>query len=142
MHIEITQNEPAKMLGFLMAVHKVFPEAVQDLLQLTRSAKNGITVEIVPYVFKQTNEQRGYYWQEEKKFAAWAGNTPDEMHNHLLCECYGTDFVSSAIGMQRRPQKRSSEATKIEYSELIETLIRVAANFGYVVPPPVKKKES
>jgi hypothetical protein len=36
----------------------------------------------------------------------------------------------------RRPVKRSNDATRGDYSELIETLCRVASEMGYSVPPP------
>ena len=127
------------MMGLLMSIHKVFPELVDDLLQLTRSSKHGITVEIKPLTFDHTSEQRGYYRKFCGEFAKWAGNTPDEMHDELLSICFGSEMVNTPFGWKRRPFKRSADAHRTDYSELIETLIRVASGFGFVVPPPTKK---
>jgi hypothetical protein len=37
--------------------------------------------------------------------------------------------------MRRRPAKRSGDASRGDYSDLIETLCRVAAEIGYYIPP-------
>jgi hypothetical protein len=39
------------------------------------------------------------------------------------------------MGVRRRPLKRSSSASKKEFSELIDTLIQTAAEFDFVIPP-------
>ena len=68
------------------------------------------------------------------------GLTPDEMHNELLCQCYGSEEVDTKFGIVRRPVKRSNDATRGDYSELIETLCRVAAEMGFDVPPPATEE--
>lgn len=137
MEIKINKDDAIRqntLIGFMMTV---FPDFVEDVTQLIRSSKTGITLEILPTKRTQTDKQRNYYWKQLRSFAAFTGNTPDEMHEHILRECYGSEQVATKLGIIIRPQKRSSEADRDEYSELIETLIRVASFFGFVVPPPI-----
>ena len=61
--------------------------------------------------------------------------TPDEMHEELLCECFGSTEHATKFGIKRRPAKRSSDLSREEYGQLVETLCRVAAEIGYYVPP-------
>ena len=63
------------------------------------------------------------------------------MHNELLCQCYGSEEINTKFGVVRRPVKRSNDATRGDYSELIETLCRVAAEMGYDVPPQLGRKD-
>ena len=139
MIIQIPKEDNDRLMGLLVALSREFPESTTDLLELSRSAKRGITVEVLPLKLKRTDEQQGYYRKQCREFANWTGNSPDEMHEYILRECYGTDYVETAIGMMRRPQKRSSDTDINEYSELIETLIRVASNYDYVIPPPTRR---
>ena len=141
MEIRIHKNEQDKIMGLLMAISKEFPEHVADLLQLTRSAKNGITVEVAPLKLHHSRPQENYYRKWVRELANHIGNTPDEMHNYLLGECYGREAVDTGLGLMVRPLQRSSTAEREEYGELIETLIRVAAWHEFVVPPPVKRAD-
>ena len=141
MEIRIKQDETDRAVGLLTAVSQVFPEHVNDMLQLTRSCPYGISVEILPIKSNHTTSQRKYYWKWLREFAKFTGDTPDEMHDHILRECYGTVTVQTATGARIRPQQRSSESSRSEYSELIETLIITAANFDFVVPPAVRRGE-
>lgn len=119
---------------------KVFPHLRRELTEACVASKHGFTVTVEPLQPKQTDSQRGYYHLWKNNFAAFTGNTPDEMHEHLLCEAYGSDFVNTRLGYMRRPMKRSSEADRIDYSVLIDTLIRVAAEMGFSIPPPIKPR--
>lgn len=142
MFLEFPKTQSDKIMALLMALSQVFPDAIQDLLQLTRSSKHGITVEIKPLTFNRTREQEKYYRKYCGEFAKFCGNTPDEMHEEMLSICFGSEMVNTPFGWRRRPFKRSADAHRTDYSELIETLIRVAAGFGFVVPPPTKNHRS
>jgi hypothetical protein len=63
------------------------------------------------------------------------------MHEEILCQCYGSEEIDTRFGVKRRPVKRSGDATRADYSDLIETLCRVAAEMGYDVPPPAREEE-
>jgi hypothetical protein len=67
--------------------------------------------------------------------------TPDEMHNELLCICYGSEEIETKFGVMRRPLQRSSSADTREYSELIDLLINVAAEMGFAVPPAPSEED-
>lgn len=60
--------------------------------------------------------------------------TPDEAHNVILCEATGTREM--VIGKRRYliPAARSSKMGIEEYSNLIETLMRIAAFCGCILP--------
>ena len=78
--------------------------------------------------------EENYYRKWCRDFATFCGMTPDEMHDELLCQTFGS-------GVRRRPVKRSSKAARTDYSELVETLCRVAAETGYYIPPPHEDRE-
>ena len=42
--------------------------------------------------------------------------------------------MNTKFGMRRRPLQRSGESSVGKYAELIDTLIRVAGEMGFVVP--------
>jgi hypothetical protein len=136
MKIELNKGGK-RLLPFVMMLRKLFPETSSQLLALTKEAKNGITLELKPLEYAQTDSQRGYYHLWKNNFASFCGNTPDEMHEHILCEAYGSEYYRTRLGLMLRPLQRSAGANRAEYSVLIETLIRVAAEMEFVVPPPV-----
>ena len=139
MEIRIPKEDSNKIMGLLMEIHRTHPDRVDDLLQLTRSVRHGITVTIEPLTFERTRPQEKYYRKWCGEFAKFTGNTPNEMHDEILSICFGSDTVSTPFGWCRRPHKRSADAHRTDYSELIETLIRVASGFGFIVPPPSKQ---
>jgi len=94
----------------------------------------GLMLTIKPPMRFKTRSQENYYRKWCGQFAKHCGLTPDEMHDELLCIAYGSEEVQTKFGLRRRPLKRSSSASVKEYSELVETLIRVAAEMGFAVP--------
>ena len=128
-------------MGLLMAISQEFPESAHDLLQLARSAQRGITVEILPLTVQRSRDQENYYRKWAGEFGAFCGLPPDEMHDELLCLTFGSETVNTPFGWRRVPSKRSGRVTREEYGELIETLCRTAAGMGFVVPPPIRKRQ-
>jgi len=128
-----------KVMGRLTAISKEFPEHVHDLLQILTSSKLGLSVSIQPYVPDRTRPQENYYRKWCREFGKFTGNTPDEVHEEMLCQCYGSEYSETRFGLRRRPVKRSGGANLNDFSELIETLIRVASQMGFVVPPPHRR---
>jgi hypothetical protein len=139
MKIDVPTEDIGRWLNVLSEIRKVIPASRAGMKDVMAKAKNGITVEIKPLVFRQTDEQRGYYHMWKRAFADFCGNTPDEMHEHLLCEAFGKEIYRTRLGLMQRPLKRSSTAKRPDYSLLIDTLIRVAAEMGFTVPPPIRK---
>jgi hypothetical protein len=95
----------------------------------------GLVLTIKPPMRFKTRSQENYYRKWCGQFAKYCGLTPDEMHEEILCITYGSEEVETKFGTRRRPVQRSSSASVKEYSELVETLIRVAAEMGFAVPP-------
>jgi hypothetical protein len=99
-----------------------------------------LSATITPLKRRQTSSQRGYYWASLQAFGSSLGYTAREsevwLHNAVKCEAFGVK-QKRHIGRSvvEVPKKRSSEAARDEYSELIETLIYLAAEAGYVVEP-------
>ncbi len=87
----------------------------------------------------RTRSQESYYRKWNREFAEFCGMTPDEMHNEMLFQTFGTIEVETKFGWRKRPNKRSSNTTKQEFSSLIETLIRTAAEMGFNIPPPQRE---
>lgn len=141
MRIDFKAEFIDRAMPVLLALKKARPSQVDELDRVLKQSRHGVTIELRPFEFKQTDEQRGYYHMWKNAFAQYTGNTPDEMHEHLLCEAYGSEVRRTGLGLVRRPLQRSSKANRTDYSFLIDTLIRVAADMGFVVPPPVRKME-
>jgi hypothetical protein len=130
-------NERVAFMGpIISAIRKAYPRLGPSIDDVMSEAKHGLVLTLEPLEFEQTGSQRGYYHMWKRRFADWCGATPDEMHEYLLCETYGSEHVETMIGLQLRPLQRSSKANRVEYSKLIDTLIRVAAEMGFHVPPP------
>lgn len=136
--INIPSEDSLRILRLLTALGHEFSDVKHELLQVAAEAREGITLEVKPIVHPHTHRQRAYYWKWLREFAKYCGTTPDETHKEILCVAYGSDFVETKFGLKRRPQKRSSEATRPEYSDLIDTLIRVSAEMDFVIPPPIR----
>jgi hypothetical protein len=110
-----------------------FPSRVEDINSFKDLDSITITAEKTPV--GRTRPQENYYRQWCNKFGHWCGLTPDEMHEELLCQTFGTEEVETKFGVKRRPAKRSGQVKKEEYSLLIEQLIITAAQMGFAVPP-------
>ena len=84
-----------------------FPSRVQDINSLKDLESITLTAEKTPV--GRTRPQENYYRQWCNKFGNWCGLTPDEMHEELLCQTFGTEEVETKFGVKRRPAKRSGQ---------------------------------
>ena len=141
MEINLPRSNAEKKLNRMLALLSAeFPQLAHQMSEMAKS-KHGITLELKPLKTRRSRPQENYYRKWCGKFASYCGLTPDEMHNELLCQCYGSEEIDTKFGAVRRPVKRSNNATRGDYSDLIETLCRVAAEMGYDVPPPIIDSE-
>lgn len=138
MKVILTPDKSDAIVALISELYYRFPQIEAELREIVAKSKKGMTLEIKPYVASHTRQQEKYYWKWVREFADHTGNTPDEMHDHLLRETYGTEYIETAIGIRARPRQRSSTADVNEYSRLIDTLIRVAAQLDFIVPPPLQ----
>jgi hypothetical protein len=107
--------------------------SIQD--EIDHMTPLGITVSVKRNKPKHTNEQQGYYWLCLNIFAKFYGAGPDEMHNVILSEAFGSNMIQTPSGEHyKMPKQRSSMLNVGDYSALIETLHRCAAFNGCSLP--------
>lgn len=133
--IEKDQNQK-QLTGLLFALAHSFPARNEEIVNLTAEMSVGATLELRPLKTNRTRPQENYYRVWSREFAKHVGLTPDEMHHEILCIHFGSEEIDTPFGMKRRPFQRSSISSKTEYMELIDTLIRVAAEMGFDIPDP------
>lgn len=136
MQLHIPRDKSEKIINLFQMFSSMFPEATEALVEANRKAAEGITIEVTPMRLKRTRPQENYYRKYCGEFARFCGMSPDEMHDELLCQTFGSTEHATKFGIRRRPSKRSDKASRTDYSELVETLCRVAAEMGYYIPPP------
>lgn len=141
MKIDIPANKPTAIMRVYHRIASLFPEHERDILRVIDKARHGITLRIEPLRLERTCQQERYYRKWCREFAHHCGYEADEMHEILLRKAFGTETFKGRYGKVRRPTKRSGDAERGEYSELIETLIRTAAEEGFVIPPPQPQLE-
>ncbi len=101
-----------------------------------------ITIEAIKP--RQTDPQRGYYWQAinawGKEIGYDAEDTEEILHNEIKCRAYGVAATVRRLDgtVRKKPKKRSRNANRDEYSDLIEVLLRVAAENDYYIESPRK----
>lgn len=136
MSIKLTGGSAEKTLEILMQLAPWYSKAqVQE--ELDHLTPLGITLTIKRNKPKHTSEQQGYYWMCLNIFAKFYGCGPDEMHNVILSEAFGSNTIQTASGeMYKMPKQRSSQLNVNDYSVLIETLMRCAAFNGCTLPDP------
>jgi hypothetical protein len=139
--LKVWPTERELMLSLQEFVAAVEVERSNDLMQMLKTATHGVTISISKVRKNHTRSQENYYRKWCNQFAKHCGMTPDEMHNELLCICYGSEEIETKFGVMRRPLHRSSGADTREYSELIDVLINVAAEMGFAVPPPPSEED-
>lgn len=137
MKISIPKGRPdltSKMLG-LMDLFPGYREEIKSVF-INGMSQSGVAIDIKASKRMHSREQENYYWKWCRAFAEFCGYTPDQMHEVILMKCFGTDYTVGRMGPVIVPRKRSSSAKSGEYSQLIETLIREAAELDFIVPPP------
>jgi hypothetical protein len=134
MRIRLERTEKRTISELVFALCRRFPDRSLDLMQLCNDASAGITLELTPTREWHTRSQQNYYRKWSREFGLWCGMTPDEMHEELLCRCYGSEEVETKMGKRRRPLQRSSQASKSNFSNLIDTLMQTAREVGFIIP--------
>ena len=127
---------------------KLYLNKLHDIKQLTKllfylrevfpaaDMSYGMTIDLKPQKTNRSRPQENYYRKWSRDFGKHVGLTPNEMHEEILCLHFGSQDVETPFGVKRRPTQRSNTSNREEYTELIETLIRVAAEMDYTIPEP------
>jgi hypothetical protein len=139
MELRIPARFSDRIVSLFNWAQTVDPNIAAEMSGVIKQAKHGLEITIVPLEFHHTREQVGYYRKWCREFGNYCGMTPDEMHEEMLCQAYGSEEVTTKFGTVRRPLQRSGDVKRGDYSVLIDTLIRVAAEMGFDVPPPQRK---
>lgn len=100
-----------------------------------------LQIEIKTVSGRQTDEQRGYYWQSLHYWGDQAGyshkETENWLHNAVCCEAFGVVGRKQIGGsLIEVPKMTSSRLGVTEYSKLIETMLRLAAEGDVYIPEP------
>lgn len=93
-----------------------------------------------------TSEQAGYYWASLNKYGRHLGYNAKEseeiLHREVKCRLFGVEKTIRRHGMILQVPKGSSKRlSKEAYSEMIEELLVMAAEDGYVIEPPPKEQQ-
>jgi len=131
-----TQHDRERLNKLLFFLCELLPARTEDIKSVATDMSHGATFEIKAHKTNRSRPQENYYRKWLREFAKHAGLTPDEMHDEILCIHFGSENIETSFGIKRRPTKRSNGSNKEEYAELINTLIRVAAEMGYQIPEP------
>ena len=143
----IRSNDPQSVSNITEALVKLVvrnfdKQTVDKLVKIMAESINTRKLYItVSHKIPRSRSQEGYYRKWSRGFAEFCGMTPDEMHNEMLLQTFGTIEVETKFGWRKRPIKRSNNTTKQEFSSLIETLIRTAAEMGFDIPPAHREED-
>jgi len=143
----IRSNDPQSVSNITEALVKLVvrnfdKQTVDKLVKIMAESINTRKLYItVSHKVPRSRSQEGYYRKWSRGFAEFCGVTPDEMHNDMLLQTFGTIEVETKFGWRKRPNKRSNNTTKQEFSSLIETLIRTAAEMGFDIPPAHREED-
>lgn len=108
----------------------------------------GVSIDIAPLRSRHTEPQRAAYWSALHRFGDALGYSAAEsenlLHNVVLSEAFGTQGIREITTRGKQyawpvPAERSSKDSegrvrdRETYSQLIETLLRLAAEYGVVL---------
>jgi len=115
-----------------------------DYFQKLWDSPLGCELTIIPIKPKHTDEQRGYYWPSLRLWGSEIGysvkESEDWLHNAVCCETFGVLKILRVKGSLIEVPKETSKRLTIEqYSQLIETLLRLAAEDNVTLPSPPEK---
>jgi hypothetical protein len=129
-------HEIKQLTKLLFYLREIFPARVQEITDLAADMSYGMTIDLKPQKTNRSRPQENYYRKWSRDFGKHVGLTPNEMHEEILCLHFGSEDVETPFGIKRRPIQRSNTSNREEYTELIQTLVRVAAEMDFVIPEP------
>ncbi len=129
-------HEIKQLTKLLFFLRDIFPARVQEIIDLTADMSYGMTIELKPQKTNRSRPQENYYRKWVREFGKHVGLTTSEMHEEILCLHFGSEDAETPFGIKRRPLQRSNTSNREEYTELIETLIRVSAEMDFNIPEP------
>lgn len=86
---------------------------------------------------RRSDEQNRALWGVAYKALSDAtGNDAEDLHTFFLGEHFGWEVVTVMGEKKRRPMRRSSGLSTVEFAEFYSFIQRRAAEAGYYVPDP------
>ena len=90
---------------------------------------------------RRTNDQNALLWSLYEDIISLGGEalkgfTKDDLHEYFLIDYFGSETRELFGRKKLRPLKRSSRLTKMEFSDLVEHIVRFAAERGIVLKLP------
>jgi len=122
---------------FILSSDSAFQQAKQELIHRWEE-RGGEAYEVIfrPYKKNRSVESNRYYWAAViTPFANFVGLSPEEMHETLLAEIYGTKIVEFRGHKREVPNRRSHDMNTEEFALHIEHCIRIAAEQGFYIQP-------
>lgn len=129
-------HDTQQLTKLLFFLRDIFPARVQEIIDLTADMSYGMTIELKPQKTNRSRPQENYYRKWVREFGKHVGLTTSEMHEEILCLHFGSEDAETPFGIKRRPLQRSNTSNREEYTELIETLLRVSAEMDFNIPEP------
>jgi len=129
-------HDTEQLTKLLFFLRDIFPARLQEIVDLAADMSYGMTIELKPQKTNRSRPQENYYRKWAREFGKHVGLTPNELHEEILCIHFGSEEVDTPFGIKRRPIQRSNDSDRDEYTELIGTLIRVAAEMDFTIPEP------
>lgn len=143
LQVPLVHVEPAA--GFLK---RLFPGREQELDRLVKRAQIGLEMTLRPMRSRHSKEQQGAYWASLHEFGRYLGynaiETEQYLHPVICSAAYGVkghrdirvlgQSYSWPIPRETSSKDADGSVRDIEtYSILIDSLIRFAAEHGYVI---------
>jgi len=129
-------HDESKLSRIILFLQQTLPSRTEEISSLTADMSYGMTLELKPQKTNRSRPQENYYRKWSREFGKHVGLTPNEMHEEILCIHFGSEDIDTPFGVKRRPTQRSTQSNREQYTDLIETLIRVAAEMEFSIPEP------
>jgi hypothetical protein len=85
---------------------------------------------------RSDDQNRALWGVAYKTLSDATGNDPEDLHTFFLGEHFGWEVVAVMGEKKRRPMRRSSGLSTVEFAEFYNFIQRRAAEAGYYVPDP------
>ena len=129
-------HDESKLSRIILFLQQTLPSRTEEITSLAADMSYGMTLELKPQKTNRSRPQENYYRKWSREFGKHVGLTPNEMHEEILCIHFGSENIDTPFGVKRRPTQRSTQSNREQYTDLIETLIRVAAEMEFNIPEP------
>jgi hypothetical protein len=101
------------------------------------------SVEIKPHSERRSDQQNRYLWGVcYPALADATGYDAEDLHEFLLGEHFGWEEYDVLGHKRKRPQRRSSKMSRMEFAEYVGYVQRTAANLGVYIPDPDSMMEA